>query len=184
MSRIDDLCRNYARFVCLPWPEHLAGAQRVWFAVYDRMDERRLRARLDEFHIATARAGHTWRLCDITDIFADWMIGLEYRESYFETPSDLISAHSEFREFTAQRVRAELEQADSETVVAVLGAATLFGFLKVSELMESIRHDILGRLLVFFPGEYEANNYRLLDARDGWNYLATPITATERNGHR
>ena len=42
MSRIDDLCRNYARFVCLPWPEHLAGAQRVWFAVYDRMDERRL----------------------------------------------------------------------------------------------------------------------------------------------
>jgi hypothetical protein len=36
--------------------------------------------------------------------------------------------------------------------------------------------DIRGRLVVFFPGEYEDNNYRLLDARDGWNYLAVPIT--------
>ena len=35
----------------------------------------------------------------------------------------------------------------------------------------------LGRLLVFFPGSYENNNYRLLDGYDGWNYLAVPITA-------
>jgi len=35
---------------------------------------------------------------------------------------------------------------------------------------------IAGRLLVFFPGEHEGNSYRLLDARDGWNYLAIPIT--------
>ena len=33
------------------------------------------------------------------------------------------------------------------------------------------------RLLVFFPGSYEDNNYRLLDGYDGWNYLAVPITA-------
>jgi hypothetical protein len=26
-------------------------------------------------------------------------------------------------------------------------------------------------------GEVEGNNYRLLGARDGWNYLATLITA-------
>jgi hypothetical protein len=181
VSKIDDLCRNYERFVSLPWPGHLAGAQRVWFAVYDRMDERRLRTRLGEFQIATVRAGHHWRLCDITDIFADWMTGLEYRDTYFETPDDLSSAESEFLEFTAQHVRSELQQADSATVVAVLGAATLFGFLKVSELMEAVRHDIPGRLLVFFPGDYEANNYRLLDARDGWNYLATPIMAAERS---
>jgi hypothetical protein len=32
---------------------------------------------------------------------------------------------------------------------------------------------------VFFPGVYENNNYRLLDARDGWNYLAVPITMQE-----
>lgn len=181
MSKIDDLCRNYERFVSLPWPDHLAGGQRFWFAVYDRMDERRLRARLGEFQIATARAGHKWRLCDLTDIFADWMAGQEYRESYFEEPESLESAMPELLEFTANHVRAELQRADSETVVALLGAASFFGFLKVSELMEAFRHDVPGRLLVFFPGEHEANNYRLLDARDGWNYLAVPITAAERN---
>jgi len=31
-------------------------------------------------------------------------------------------------------------------------------------------------LLVFFPGTKNDNNYRLLDARDGWNYLAQGIT--------
>ena len=42
-----------------------------------------------------------------------------------------------------------------------------------------IESDIQGRLLVFFPGVYEQDNYRLLDARDGWNYHAVPITAGE-----
>jgi len=181
VSKIDDLCRNYERSASLPWPDHLAGAQPVWFAVYDRMDERRLRARLGEFENATVRGGHKWRLCDLTDVFADWMAGQEYRERYFEDPESLESAMPEFLEFTAGRLRAELEQADSTTVVAVLGAATLFGFVRVSVLMDAIKDAITGRLLVFFPGEYEANNYRLLDARDGWDYLATPITASERN---
>jgi len=36
--------------------------------------------------------------------------------------------------------------------------------------------------LVFFPGERDGSNYRLLDARDGWNYLATPIAAQEGEG--
>jgi hypothetical protein len=36
---------------------------------------------------------------------------------------------------------------------------------------------IRGRVVVFFPGELEQNNYRLLGARDGWNYLAIAITA-------
>jgi hypothetical protein len=30
-------------------------------------------------------------------------------------------------------------------------------------------------LLVFFPGEQEGNTYRLLDAQNGWGYLATSI---------
>jgi len=36
---------------------------------------------------------------------------------------------------------------------------------------------VKGRLVVFFPGTFENNNYRLLDGYDGWNYLAVPITA-------
>ena len=42
-----------------------------------------------------------------------------------------------------------------------------------------ISREVRGRLLVFFPGEHERGNYRLLDARDGWNYLAVPIDAQE-----
>jgi len=57
-----------------------------------------------------------------------------------------------------------------------LGIAALFGFARVSELMGRIDKKILGRVVVFFPGVFDNNNYRLLDARDGWNYLAVPIT--------
>ena len=83
-----------------------------------------------------------------------------------------------FEEFVADLVRRELEAADEETIVGVTGVAALFGFMRVSKLMEMVEDSIRGRLLVFFPGEYEDNNYRLLDARDGWNYHAVPITAT------
>ena len=62
------------------------------------------------------------------------------------------------------------------TVVAVLGVATLFGLARFSEVLRKVDRDIRGRLLVFFPGQYDHNNYRLLDARDDWNYLAIPIT--------
>jgi hypothetical protein len=60
--------------------------------------------------------------------------------------------------------------------VAVFGVGTLFGFTRVSKVLRLLEGDIRGRLVVFFPGHYEQNNYRLLDARDGWNYLAVPIT--------
>ena len=65
---------------------------------------------------------------------------------------------------------------DENTVVAVQGIACLFGFIRVSDVVNAVEASIRGRLLVFFPGEYANNNYRLLDARDGWNYLAIPIT--------
>ena len=63
--------------------------------------------------------------------------------------------------------------------VALYGVASLFGFLRISEILPLVEGHIRGRLLVFFPGVYEQNNYRLLDARDGWNYHAVPITASE-----
>jgi hypothetical protein len=47
----------------------------------------------------------------------------------------------------------------------------------VSDLVQGVAGRICGRMLVLFPGEYENNPYRLLDAGDGWNYLAVPITA-------
>ncbi len=173
----------YKRFVRLPWERNLAGPQKCWFVVYDPRDERRLRNRLTMFEIATKEAGHSWALCNLTDAFAQWMAAEEYRESYFASPDDLDLTLGDFRRATADRIRALLTDPGSNdnSVVALLGVASLFGFLKVSALVEDVAPAIRGRLLVFFPGEHQGNNYRLLDARDGWNYLAVPIVA-EKGG--
>ena len=185
MGRIDRLAERYKSFIGLPWQKGLAGAERAIFVVYDKADERRLRARKDLFAMATAEAGHGWLECDLTRVFAQWMAATEYRDSYFESPEDLeLKLEDDFREHVAARVRKVLasSEADENSVVGVFGVASLFGFVRVSELMKNIERDIRGRVVVFFPGEYEDSNYRLLDARDGWNYLAVPITLHEDRG--
>ena len=182
MSHIDTLAERYERYIALPWQKHLSGAQRVIFIVYNKTDERRLRARKGLFEMATKEAGHGWIECDLTDVFAQWMANTEYHESYFESPKDLeLKLESDFLEHVAGHVKDVLEapEADENAVVSIYGVASLFGFVRVSELMEAIERDIRGRVVVFFPGEYENNNYRLMDARDGWNYLAVPITLHE-----
>ncbi len=185
MGRIDRLAERYKSYIALPWQKDLAGAQRAIFIVYDEADERRLRARKDLFALATAEAGHGWLECDLTRAFAEWMAAVEYRESYFESPENLeLKLEGDFLEYVAGRVREVLfsPEADENSVVGIYGIASLFGFVRVSELMKEIEGDIRGRVVVFFPGEYENNNYRLLDARDGWNYLAVPITLHEDRG--
>ena len=181
MGRIEQLVRNYERFAALPWAQNLAGAQRVWFAVYDKGDERRLRFRLGEFELATKGVKHGWKLVDLTDAFAEWMAAEDYRDSYFQAPDDLEMAMSGFLGFVSARIKSAMEDeaVDGNAVVAVHGISCLYGLIRVSDLIGAVESSIRGRLLVFFPGEYENNNYRLLDARDGWNYLAVPITARE-----
>src|SRR5439155_14650834 len=88
LNRIDALRTNYARYVYLPWDRSLPGPQRIWFAVYDPLDERRLRLRLPSFEIATKEAGHGWHSCDLTCAFAHWMADQDYRGAYFESPED------------------------------------------------------------------------------------------------
>ena len=78
---------------------------------------------------------------------------------------------AEFKEFL------ESKQIGDDSVVALQGVGSLFGILKVKEVVDKLAPLVKGRLLVFFPGSYENNNYRLLDGYDGWNYLAVPITA-------
>jgi len=179
MSRIDRLIQRYQHFVELPWEERLSGAQRVWFVVYDKTDERRIRARIDEFELVTTKAGHDWKMCDLTDSFPQWMAEQEYKESYFEDPEALDLLLPDFHEHVVEQVRSVLDADDvgPDTVVAVLGIASIFGFTRASKVVQALAGNIPGRLLVFFPGEHEDNNYRLLDARDGWNYMAVPITA-------
>jgi hypothetical protein len=185
MSRIDLLRKNYQRVCGLPWDRHVAGAQRVWVAVYDKEDERKLRLRLPLFEEATHQAGHPWHHLDLTDAFADWLCSppySDYAESYFAAPARLGAAPlAAFREAVAGRLIQALQAVEpgESTVVAVSGVGALFGFLRVSEVLPLVEGHIRGRLLVFFPGVYEQDNYRLLDARDGWNYHAVPMTAGE-----
>ena len=186
MNRIDRLLERYKAHIALPWRQDLAGAEKAIFIVYEKADERRLRARMERFEVATKEASHGWVTCDLTDAFAAWMAGLEYRESYFEFPQDLdLKLDDDFLEHLAVRLRNHLAalEADEDAVVAVFGVASLFGFARVSELMEAVQNDIRGRLVVFFPGEYENSNYRLLDARDGWSYLAVPITVQDQRAN-
>ena len=179
MSYVEDLLDAYRRFVSLPWQQNLAPAQRVWMAVYPPQHERRVRLHVPDFQVATGEAGHAWAQIDLTGSFERWMADHDYREEYFEAPRLLETALPAFFDYLTLGVRVQLgESPDPNGVVGLLGAGTLFGLgdaVKVSALLNAVNDAIGGRLLVFFPGESDGNIYRLLDARDGWNYLATPI---------
>src|SRR5829696_3515657 len=95
MNRIELLKKNYQRFCENSWDRNVAGAQRVWLAVYDKEDERKLRLRLGLFEEATHAAGHGWHALDLTDAFAAWLCGPDnaaYAASYFEDPDLLDDA--------------------------------------------------------------------------------------------
>ena len=180
MNQIAKLSQIYRRHIGAPWQPTLAGAQRVMIVVYAKERERALRAGIGEFEQATRAEGHEWVETDATGWFAEWMAEHDYRDAYFEDPGLLDGTLvSEFRAFAIEKLSRVLDAADENTVVALLGAASLYGFIRVSDLIHSSESAIQGRLAVFFPGIKNDNNYRLLDARDGWSYLAQPITLDE-----
>lgn len=185
-SKVAKLASAYRQHLTVPWQAGLAAIQRVIFAVYDKTDELRLRANFEEFALATRQAGKRWLMLDMTNAFPEWMTAQEYRDAYFESPEDLAGYQSgELTEFVTaltDHLKASLTaEADTETVVALVGVGTLFGLARVSSIVEGIKDAVPGRLLVFFPGEHypENHTYRLLDARDGWNYLAVPLLAED-----
>ncbi len=179
MGRIDALAQAYDRHISVPWLPHLSGAQKQIFVVYDKEDERRLRARRQLFEIATKNAGHSWHEIDLTPLFPEWMAKDEYREAYFESPQDLeLKLDTDLVSYARERLLPTLTHpsVNESGVVALFGAGALFGIIRLSSVLKAIEGDIRGRLVVFFPGHYEDGHYRLLDARDGWSYLAVPIT--------
>lgn len=179
MSRVRRLINSYSRFIAIPWREDAAAPQRVIFCVFNENDELKVRARIDEFEIATKETGHDWLLFDLTNTFADWLASQRYAKKYFEKPYLLATLLPKYLEYIIQQFRQTLSEnkAGENTVVALKGVGSLFGFLKVKDVVDKLAPLVSGRLLVFFPGTYENNNYRLLDGYDGWNYLAVPITA-------
>lgn len=178
MNKIKRLEQSYKKFVAIPW-RTAAAAQRVIFCVYNEAEELRLRAKIDEFGIITKDLNHHWAVFDLTNTFAEWLTHERYAKSYFQKPNLLPTLLPKYLNFIKQEFEVFLNQteASDNSVVALVGVGSLFGFLKVKDVVDTLAPLVKGRLLVFFPGSYENNNYRLLDGYDGWNYLAVPITA-------
>ena len=144
---------------------NLTGPERTTFIVYDKADERKVRAKLGLFEESTHKARRSWRSFDFTSTFAQWMAALDYRESYFASPHRLsLKLRTGFVTFAAEQLRSVLvdPQIDENTVVAVHGVAALYGFARLSAILDEVKSDIRGQLLVLFPGSWENNNYRLL----------------------
>ena len=180
MSNIDRLLSNYSRQVSLPWSPHLAGKQRVWIAVYPPAEERRVRARIPQFEATTLAANHGWTTVDLTRLVPEFLEAHKYRDSVFQKPEHF-KPGSKLEDRAASLIvdACSREESDASCVVAVTGLASMFDFMRVSSLIERIEDSVNGRLLVFFPGEYAGSVYRFMDARDGFNYMAVPITSTE-----
>jgi hypothetical protein len=177
VSKIKRLLQSYASHIQVPWRE-VAAAQRVIFCVYPQADELRLRVKIDEFELATKNAGHGWEVFDLTDTFARWLTSGRYAEKWFKQPQLIASILPKYQDYLVAQFLDFLAQSNpsDNDAVALTGVGSLFGFLKVRDVVQKLSGLVHGRLVVFFPGSFEDNNYRLLDGYDGWNYLATPIT--------
>ena len=94
MSRIKRLTQSYSKYVAVPWRDDAAAAQRVIFCVYHETEELRLRAKVDEFEIATRAAGHDWAVFDLTDSFPNWLASQRYVRLFVsETVDDAMRDH-------------------------------------------------------------------------------------------
>lgn len=180
MNKVERLRTAYETYIRIPWQQGAAPSQRVLFCIYDAVDELRIRAGIGEFQLATEQAGHEWLSFDLTDTFAQWLSAQKYASRYFEKPDLLVTLLPKYADDIAARFEEHVleHHAGPNTVVAVSGVGSLFGLLKVNQVVARLAPLLAGRLLVFFPGSYrEDNSYRLFDAYDGWDYLAVPITA-------
>jgi hypothetical protein len=178
MSKIDELAAVFRDHVAVGWPSGSSGAQRVIMIVYDPNEERTLRKKVDVFAQAAQSHRYTWRSVDLTTAFADWLGTHRYREGYFEEPDMLAAgANERFTQHAAGIVLRTLEMPEhtGREIVGLIGAASIFGVASLSDVLARVEHAIKGRLAVFFPGRSRDGRYRLLDARDGWDYHAVPI---------
>ena len=178
-SKVDLLLQNFSTVVREPWTGTLSLSERLYFLVYDPAEQRKIDFRLQDFESATLRAGKKWARISVLGLFSRWMALNEYCDAYFEDPAALADQlDGSFKTYVVNYLSDELTKlaADKDTLAAITDITALFGFCRLSEVLNAVHSDFPGRILIFFPGEYEKNHYRLLDARDGWSYLARPIT--------
>ncbi len=178
MSKLKKLLESYTEFISIPWSHDIDPEQRIVFCVYNEADENRIRARIGEFEIATKQAKHSWNLYDVTDFYPKWVLKEKHAEKILKDPSlgnpakllrflpALIDDYTAFLKTIPD---------DPEGVIAIIGSGTLYSVIRVKLLVDKIAPLYSGKLVVFFPGRFSDNNYRLLDGYDGWSYRAIPI---------
>lgn len=178
MSRVSDLVDAYAADLNLPWRSGLSGGERVWMLVYPPEMERAIRASLPKLEFATTQSGHGWSVIDVTDELGTWIAEHKYAGAFYEDPSDFTSAIiDKFEADLITKISQQLTKAPDDSVVALVGISSIFPFLRASSVVTKIHDAVTGRLLVLFPGIHDpdTHSFRLLDARDGFNYRARVI---------
>jgi hypothetical protein len=142
---------------------------------YDKGLERRIRGRLGEFRLAAEQSGKGWHEFDLAPEFGTWVARQTWFERAAKRPSTLGTVLPDFEAHLVGRLQERLKGCGQNDILALTGAASLFGLTRTSTLIKKVDGAIPGRLLVTFPGTHHGGIYRLLDARDGWSYLAVPI---------
>lgn len=178
-SKVDNLLMAFEKVISQKWVGTVSGRERIWFLIYDPNEQRKISLRIDDFETATKKAGKRWIKISVKKCFPDWMSNHEYHREYFSDPSSIVDQlETEFKDYVCDFLTNAIVEAkiDDNTLIVLEDVGSLFGLVRFSDILNNINTSLKGRLLVFFPGEFDKNNYRLLSARDGWNYLARPIT--------
>lgn len=175
---VEDLLTAFRARLTVPWRNEEAAAGRVWMLWYDKSLERRVRGRLAEFRLAAEQSSRGWHEIDLAPEFGKWIASQSWFERASKRPTTLGTVLPEFETYLIQLVRDRLGQCGSNDIFAMTGVASLFGFMRASKLIAEVAASVPGRLLVTFPGTHQVGIYRLLDARDGWSYLAVPIPSS------
>jgi hypothetical protein len=179
LANFDDVFRHFRQQIGLAWRTDMPPEGRVWILWYEKSLDRRVRGRLNELEQAAVAAGRGWRLLDLAPLFPGWVAKHEFFPRLLRRPEQLRGMLPELRAVVAGQVRAELAACGSADLLVLSGCGSLFGLLRVSELLGDVAPHVRGRLLLLFPGRYRAGVYQLLDAGGGWNYHAVPIPAAD-----
>lgn len=184
MNYVERLHASFQTQLRHPWSTDRSGGERVWFLVVDPDRIRSLLSHKEAFRQSTQEAGKRWHEYDLTNSFGLWMGRHRYASRYFARPERAGTLHADFAVWLAQDLAGivEQEQLGSDSLIVLSGSESLYGITKLSGIIRAIEDVVPGRLLVIFPGQYSEPQYRLLDARDGWNYLAVPILPQSSQG--
>lgn len=175
MNTFDEILAAYQRHIQLPWANDVPPAGRVWIVWYEKILQRRFTGRLSEFEHATLKAGHGWRELGLSRWFGRWIARHELFAPLVEQPKELRGLLPDIEDSLVSEIRQELSACSPNDILAVDGCGALFGLARVSTLIAKVADEVPGRLLIGFPGKHSSGVYRLLDARDGFNYHAVPI---------